>query len=196
MNTKIVAFLIAILGFFAVLWFNNIIETRTRVEKQNNSQSLPDYYVNDFYILGADKFGNPKYRLSAKRMEHIAADNHADLIEPKMKFYPDDQSAPWLVSAQTGRIDKKGELITLYGKVTILRRASTLNPPVTIDTRDISFSPLTNLVKTDQKVVYTSKNNFARGVGLEADLSRQIITLKRRAKASYVPEKNAQRKKK
>lgn len=196
MNTKIVAFLIAILGFFAVLWFNSVIETRTHVEKQNNSQSLPDYYVNEFYILGADKFGNPKYRLSAKRMEHIAADNHADLIEPKMKFYPDDQSAPWYVSAQTGRIDKKGELITLYGKVTILRRASALNLPVTIDTRDISFSPLTNLVKTDQKVVYTSKNSFARGIGLEADLSKQIITLKRKAKANYVPEKSTQRKKK
>ncbi len=189
MKTKLVGILFLVAGVAFSIWLNEVIERKSRFVEQVYSQSLPDYYIKEFVVQGTDETGAPKFQLSAKLMNHYASDDHADLIEPQMKFYTKNNGPEWKVRSQTGRIDSGGNNISLYGEVTLFREAFGNKPPVSIVTRDIHFSPKSNTIHTENFVEYTAGQNKILGEGLKANLNKSNIKLLNKTKGRYVPSK-------
>lgn len=159
------------------MWLTNEIQIDLVPTKAQTHDNIPDFYIKHFTVQGTNPDGSPRFALAAELMQHYPFDDHADLVEPRVKFYSRDGGAPWLVNAQSGRVESGGHSLTLFGDTHIRRKGSEHNLPADLITSNITYSPATNKVTTNYQVDYTSNLNRISGKGMDANLLDHVIQL-------------------
>ena len=161
---------------FLNMWLSQEIQLNLVPTKAQAHDNIPDYYIKHFTVQGTNPDGSPRFALASELMQHYPYDDHADIVEPRVKFYA-REGAPWLVNAQSGRVESGGNSLTLYGHTHIRRKGSEHNLPANLVTSNITYSPADDRVSTRYKVDYTSNLNTVSGKGMDANLLDNVIQL-------------------
>jgi lipopolysaccharide export system protein LptC len=184
MNIRTVASLVGVAAVVALGWWLQEQITRPPQSAASREERAPDYYLDDFTLIDINRQGQPRSRLSAKRMTHYAYDDHAELTQPRLQFYP-HSGAPWHVRAQRGRVSDNNKLVDLLGAVHVERPASADNRPVTVDTRDLAVYPAESYATSKAQTVIRSQGSMLEGVGMRAWFTQQRLQLLSQVRGSY-----------
>ncbi len=159
LSTIILALLVALTWW---LYYTTTPDIITPVSTQNT----PDYYLENFTATAMDSTGHPKYRLSAKLMQHFPQDDNSKLTQPHLIVY-NPEKPPWHIYAQTGWVSSDGELILLLGDTLIQRKGTDTIAPVTIMTKDLRIQPEDNYIETEEFIKILSNENQVTATGMQ-----------------------------
>ncbi len=156
-------------------WFEGMVRSGAP-NTHNSANTAPDYYVDQFTAISMNNDGRPHSRLSATKLVHYAHDDHADLTQPRMLFYP-DRGTPWSVIAERARTEEGDRVVNLLGKVHITRAASGANRPLSVDTRDLTVYPDSSYATTNKHAVIRSLSYELSGTGLRGWFEQERLQL-------------------
>lgn len=158
-----------------------------------DSSGFPQIYMKAVETREFDAQGKLHYQLSTPQVTHYQANpdgtSDADywLIErPDMAFYDAETTAPWLVTATSGRSEANGQLIRLLDNVLIQQRTPTQGL-IQITTSELQVRASEQLAETDKAVTMRSAKGQIDAIGMDADLAQSRLQLKSQVKAVYDP---------
>jgi lipopolysaccharide export system protein LptC len=132
----------------------------------------------DFFSVGYKKWemnenGDLGSHLSANKMTHYSDDGTTHLENPLMFFYNAPNPA-WQIRAQSGKLEKGGEMLWLNGNVEIEREASSQSRELIIQTANLQVFPKTYFAKTSEFTQLKSSNNLTTGTGMKATFKSPV----------------------
>lgn len=148
-------------------------------------QHTPDYFMLDVDSTIMTKQGVPLYRLNAKRADHFPDDQSLLLTSPSLLYYR-EESKPWHVVSESGRVYEEGKRIYLDGEVRMKREAAPAQPPMQLTTRDMLVLMDKEYAETAEPAVITSGNSRLAGTGMEAYLKEGRLELLADGEGTYV----------
>jgi len=141
----------------------------------------PDLFVNgmDVSILGED--GHVHYRVQASRLDHYPYDDHAELTNPSMEVFGDQQPV-WNARSEHGRVADQGDTVWLLGRVEIHRPPQAGQRPLRVVTRDLLVKPQADTAETVAAAVIESGAYRIEGVGMLANIRENRLDLRSRVR--------------
>ncbi|WP_444886966.1 LPS export ABC transporter periplasmic protein LptC [Microbulbifer sp. JMSA008] len=128
--------------------------------------------------------GNLAYRVDADQITYyqFKRRDRADLTEPRMVFYQDDQPK-WRTESREGVAHNRGERIVLSGDVEI----DELPTPggIKLETSSITILPAKEFAETDKVVTISSGPNRTTGKGMRAYLNEDRMEILSDVKSIY-----------
>ncbi|WP_444915729.1 LPS export ABC transporter periplasmic protein LptC [Microbulbifer sp. TRSA007] len=178
--------ILVILLISAGLWFSEsppeqFLGKRPTPQQQNRAA--------DLIIKGAetrrfDQAGNLAYRVDAEQITYFQFKrrDRANLKEPRMLFYTDDQPK-WATRSKRGVAFNRGKRIVLSGDVQI----DELPGPngIQLETPRITIFPDREFAETDKVVTISSGPNRTEGTGMRAYLKENRMEILSDVKSSY-----------
>jgi lipopolysaccharide export system protein LptC len=184
----ILAFLL-IICFFAF----SLRQKTEVVGYEYDTSGFPQFYMKEVETREFDAQGKLHYQLSTPQVTHYQV--HPDgptegdytLIEkPDMGFFDAEGTAPWLVTAETGRSETNGQLIRLLDNVLIKQQTPTQGL-IQITTTELRVRASEQFAETDKAVKMRSAKGQIDAIGMDADLAQSRLQLKSQVKAVYDP---------
>ncbi len=146
----------------------------------------PDYVLRDYEITSLDKQGKESFTLHGPMLQRDPADKTLTLATPRFQV-PDRQGRYWDVQAQRGFVPAGGEQLELTGDV-IATSPANAPPPTRIATESLVLVLGEHLARTGAEVTITQPGLTMRGVGMQANLDRQHVSLLSQVRAHYAPQ--------
>lgn len=183
--------IIALLAAAFILWEKspNVLITPAAVQ----TSEFPYAFMTDIETLEYDSDGQLRYRMVTLAAKHYQTDlNQASaqdytLIEqPRLAFYAENSSTPWLLSAMQGRSDNNGERFTLNTDV-VAEQHSTSQGLVQVTTSELLVKITEQYAETDKAVNMRAQQGEIETVGMQAFLSEDRIELLSQVRGTYAP---------
>ena len=184
MRTFISLIIVITLALFS-LWFQNLFK-ETPIIKAKKDSHFPDYFMENFSITNLNQQGDPAYILNARRLEHFADDNSAELQQPVIEFRGKDQ---WSISAKRAIIYADQTVIHFYENVQLRRTASKTRGPLSIDTEYLKIHTENKTAETDQLAHLKTGDLELHSLGMVFDNRQGILKLKSTVNGQYAPAK-------
>ncbi|AFV00643.1 LPS export ABC transporter periplasmic protein LptC [Simiduia agarivorans] len=155
------------------------------------TQTAPVFFITDFESRQYGDSGTIVQILRGLRADHFQPKGQASaedytVIEQLEAEIFQDQEDPWLIRANQGVANQKGQQITLSGNVKLW-----LQDPerglTELTTEKLVYFPKRRFATTDAPVRITTPDGTADAIGLDADLTKQILTLKKRVRSVHAP---------
>lgn len=182
----IVPLLIALIALLT-LWLAPDDEQQTALPV-NVSQQAPDSFMDDFTTQVLDKRGQLQYELHAKHMAHYPHDDHADLRQPELTVFPEQEDAYWQAQAEEGVLDNQQQTIMLHGAVNIDKmQADTQRSSLNIKTREVLVIPATAYAETGEYTLITQGTSRVETQGLRAFFNEDRVQLLSQVRGVYEP---------
>lgn len=183
-NVLMAIMIVVALVIFVIFWdsppevFLNKDKTPVAALPQANS-----YMINS-ETRNFDEQGRLSFVLNTSRGQFFKNQNKFVMDQPRMKADGDTSAQPpWRLSANTGVVFSRGEHIVLRGKVHAWQEAPTGNTD--LNTSLLTYYPDSNIAETDRKVTITSPGTRITGVGMKADLEKQLFQLLAKVKSKH-----------
>lgn len=136
----------------------------------------PDFIVNDATLRKVSADGNLQYTLFADEIRHYPDDDSTELDRPKLvHLHP--TKPPVTISASHGRMGPKGERVDLREKVEVQRAATAEQPPLLVETPQLTVLTDEERAFTKSPVLITQGASWVRGVGMQVDNKLQTYLL-------------------
>ena len=145
----------------------------------------PDLFAEDVTSTMMDAKGNPRYRLTAKVINHYPDDKSVSLQAPRLEYYR-QQLPPWTAESDSGRIYDKGQQVFLDGQVTMHRPAEGKQPATRLYTRDMLILPQDDYAETAAAVKIKSGESELKGTGMRVYMSEGRLELLAKGEGTYV----------
>ncbi|MBE2257721.1 MAG: LPS export ABC transporter periplasmic protein LptC [Candidatus Accumulibacter sp.] len=139
----------------------------------------PDYIVNDATVRKVGEQGQLEYTLQAAEIRHYPDDDSVELDQPKL-VYLQPKKAPLTISAARGRLSAKWERVDLDEQVELRREAIGKQPPLVVETSQLTVLPDEEKAFTKSPVAITEGKSWLKGVGLQVDHKLQTYLLESR----------------
>jgi len=178
----IIVLALALLSF----WFQDLFK-ETPIVQIKKETHYPDYFMENFSITSLNQQGKPTYILTARRLEHFADDNSAEIQQPVINFH--SEQGDWTLSAERATILTDQTLIHLYDNVRIRRMTQDQRQPLSIDTDYLQINTATRIAETDQPAHLKSGQLELDTRGMMFDSNRGIVELRSQVKGLYAPVK-------
>ena len=169
---------------------------RQKAEMANHDydpSGFPQIYMQQVKTREFDAQGQLHYQLSTPQITHYQlnpdgpSDRDYTLIEhPNMAFFDAESTAPWLVTAESGRSEANGQLLRLLDNVLIQQQTPTQGL-IQITTSELQVRASEQFAETDKAVKMRSAKGQIDAVGMDADLAQSRLQLKSQVKAVYDP---------
>lgn len=140
-----------------------------------------DYTMTDFTMTIMDANGEPSRVIKGDEMAHFPHDDSTEIMNPVTEFIEPGQD-PWVVTAEHGHTQGKGESILLTGNVIITDKS---NPAFNMHTDKLTLDTKLNTAYTEEAVTINSPHGVTDSVGLHAALDDETINLHSRVKGQY-----------
>jgi LPS export ABC transporter protein LptC len=139
------------------------------------SREGPDFVVNGVTLTQFDAMGRATNRLFAEKMMHYAADDRAELQQPRYVSLRPDQ--PQLEArAQEALVQGSGERVVLTGNVVITRApGGEGEPPMRLTTEKLVAIPDREQYSTDLPVEIDRGDSVIRSVGMDYDNIKRVV---------------------
>ncbi|HWL72921.1 MAG TPA: LPS export ABC transporter periplasmic protein LptC [Burkholderiaceae bacterium] len=176
MRDRITAF-IAIILLASLAGVSYWYSQSTRLKKIATpvSREGPDFVVNNVTLTQFDDTGRATNRLHASELTHFAADDHAELSQPRLISLRPEQ--PILEArAKNGNVASGGERVQLSGDVVITRapgRDGTA--PMQLRTQQLTAIPDLDRYSTDAAVEIERGDSVVRAIGMDYDNVRRVV---------------------
>jgi lipopolysaccharide export system protein LptC len=151
------------------------------------SDYRPDSTMENFTRWAMDEQGVPKSRLKARFMAHFPHDDSSEFEQPQVELYR-TVGKPWHVIAESAWVDGSGDVMILYGEVTIWRENDD-GSRLELITRDLKILLDNEYAETEHPVSLIDKSSVIDAVGMRADFSKNRIEFMDEVKSRHVPSK-------
>lgn len=183
LSRQTIFLLLLLLLAFLSWWVLTITDPNAR-RRITISQEGPDHFMENFVITTLSKAGTPTRKLQAQRLTHYPNQEHADVVEPQLTFYKNDNST-WVASARTGVVKDNNQEIILTDDVHIRRPGDVANE-ININTQDLRIFPDDDYAQTAGSVVIQQNENTVTAMGMEAHFGLGEIELLSDVRGWYV----------
>ncbi len=114
--TKVVI-IISLLFFTGLFWWlpNKLIEPAMQMTGAERTD--PDYFIENFTVTAMDERGEPRYKLSARRLTHYPNDQQTRLDRPRLMQFDEET----VTTADRGFISGDGKTLLMKGNVHVTR---------------------------------------------------------------------------
>lgn len=146
----------------------------------------PDAIVDNFSAVTLDEQGAPRFILAAKSMLHYPDDDSTALEVPRITMYSPERS-PMHAVAQHGTISRRGDEVTLFGDVEVLREAGKQQSELTLQTEYLHVVPEQDKADSNRAITVTDAHSTLRAVGLELDNKARTLKLLSQVRSEHVP---------
>lgn len=157
----------------------------TSVNAAQEARHDPDLFAEDVTSTIMDANGSPRYRLTAKVINHYPDDKSVSLQAPRLEYYR-NQLPPWTAESDSGRIYDKGQQVFLDGQVTMQRPAEGKQPATHLYTQDMLILPQDNYAETAAAVKIKSGKSELKGTGMRVYISEGRLELLAKGEGVYV----------
>lgn len=148
-----------------------------------------DAYSEGINSVRYDESGSISYTLQARRQIHFN-NGITEFEAPFIRLYQDGKS-PWNIVANSGRIyagsgsqDGVDQTIDLIGNVEV-HTMDDYGNKIVITTEFLTVDPNLNSLETAEAVKVVTDNIEQTSIGMYADLTREIIVLKKDIRGKY-----------
>ena len=156
--------------------------TQNQTDEQRH---VADYFLEDISTTLMDAKGKPRYRLTAKRLDHYADNNTIEMIKPVLKIMNNNQ-LEWNIISETGVIQQQTEEIFLNGDVTIKQDARAKKPATLLLTRNLRIKVPKEFAETNEHVELHHGKHQLSGTGMNLYLATSKLELLAKGKGTYV----------
>ncbi len=151
---------------------------KNSITRQYNQQGQLEYLLS---VETAEQY----LRINPKNNKPLKADKgYTELSEPNLTLYQSQQESPWNITANNGRAENNGTLITLWGNV-IVHRTLADGGEYVMSTERLQVLPLQQLAETDKAVTIHSPNGVADSVGMRLNMIDNVTELLSQVKGIY-----------
>jgi len=150
-------------------------------EVQPEIHRSSDYAMTDFTLTVMDEVGLPSRIIKGKEMAHYPEDDSTEIIYPIARFLEPEKDT-WVVTANKGSTQGKGENILLSGNVVITREN---NQEIELLTEELNLDTVYNTAYTDLPVSIKSAHGETDSVGLHAAMEDKAINLHSQVRGQY-----------
>lgn len=181
--------LLPLLGILAVTYW---LDQKTQPEEEKADSSKlhnPDAVVDNVSAVTLNQQGTPHFVMAAKQLVHYSDDDSTDLTEPDVTAIA-PLRADVHMTARTGTLSSKGDVIELHNDVHIVRAASATQSELVMQTEYLKVMPNLETAQTDRPVTMDDANDHVDAVGMEMDNKAQIIKLLAQVKATNAVKQN------
>lgn len=173
----------------AGLWFSESPPEELlgiRPTPQQHSRAA-DLVIRDAKTRHFNEDGNLAYRVDAEQITYyqFKRRDRAELTEPRMLFYQDDQQK-WRTESRQGAAYNRGERIVLSGDVEIDELPSPGG--IKLQTPSITILPDKEFAETDRVVTISSGPNQTKGKGMRVYLDKDRVEILSDVKSNYDPD--------
>ncbi len=153
------------------------------------SESQADYLLEDFTTRHYDADGMLEYLLVGASLAHYPDDGRAEISRPEMTLTRELNH--WSVTAESGRLTRQPDVITLLGDVHIERRAQTARendsfaPPISIVGSNIVIMLDDDQLSTGDRVRIESPGLVVEADGLRSSIKEGKLELLSDVSARY-----------
>jgi len=171
------------------LWFAESPPQQLLGKKPTPQQqkTAPELVIRDARTRHFNEEGTLAYRVDADQITFFQFErrDRADLTEPRMLFYQEDQPK-WRTRSKSGVAHNNGERVELHGDVTV----DELPAPggLRLDTQTITIKPREEYAETDKVVTITAGPNTTTGKGMRAFLKEERVEILSDVKSRYETE--------
>nr|WP_010132491.1 LPS export ABC transporter periplasmic protein LptC [Microbulbifer agarilyticus] len=176
---------IVVILISAGLWFTEsppeqLLGKRPTQQEHNRAADL---VIRDARTRHYNIDGNLAYEVDAERITffQFARRDRADLTEPRMMFYQ-DENTKWRTESRKGIAYNNGQRVVLQGDVSI---SELPQPGITLRTPKITLKPREEFAETDKVVTITDGANVTTGKGLRADLKQDTVKILSNVESRY-----------
>ena len=177
--------------FFAVLliaayssWLLSTFKSITHKEP-SVKRHIADYFLENTTTTLMDANGQPRYRLTATRLDHYADNNTIEMTKPVLNILKNNQ-LEWNIISDTGVIQNQGNEIHLNGKVTIQQEARAKQLATILHTRNLRIQVHKEYAETNEDVVINHGSHRLSGTGMNLFLATSRLELLAKGKGTYV----------
>lgn len=155
------------------------------------TQTAPVFFITDFESRQYGDKGTITQILKGLRADHFQPKGQAStedytVIKQLEAEIFQDQGEPWFIRANSGVANNKGQQITLSGDVKLW-----LQDPerglTELTTETLVYYPKRRFASTNAPVRISTPDGTTDAIGLNADLTQQILTLKKRVRSVHAP---------
>jgi lipopolysaccharide export system protein LptC len=176
MKDRITAF-IAIVLLASLAGVSYWYSQTTRLKKISSpvSREGPDFVVNGVTLTQFDETGRATNRLHAAELMHFAADDHAELAQPRLISLRPNQ--PQLEArAKSANVEAGGERVLLSGDVVVTRAPGRDgSPPMQLRTQQLTAIPDLDRYSTDVAAEIDNGDSVVSSVGMDYDNVQRVI---------------------
>lgn len=179
---------LAILAVLAGLsfWIERAVQLPVNGRQIDGSD--PEGIMENFDALRTDSAGNPRYRLSARRLRHYTGGKLTDMELPRF-VQLDTRAGEIRVAANRASISADGNEIDLHGEVALARAARTGQSPMTLHTDRLIVYPERELMRAPGAVEIQDALLSLQAGDMEYNARNRIVQLSGRVKARYISRK-------
>jgi len=158
---------------------------------RSDSSELPkaDSYMLNISKLDFDNHGAKTFSLKATEARHFKRTNHLEVEQPELVSYSPKTSQqhtdqPWHMNAKTGTVLNGGEQAVFNGDVYAWQILDN-GKKNELRTDKLILFPKERTAETDKKVTIKTPNGKTVGVGMQADLNKELFKLLSRVKGVH-----------
>lgn len=145
----------------------------------------PGYYLREAKLEQTDDTGRVYLRIATARADQDAATQEIALRPVQVDYLPAG-SAPWKLTASTGRLPPGARTVSLADDVVLTGNPVARRPPVVVRTSLLTLDTVTSVATTSAPVRMELGPNVLTGTGMRADLEHQTLALESSVRGRYV----------
>ena len=166
------------------LYFWNPFWSIAEKEPQPQATTLqPDFVADDLALKRYDEQGFLSSQVQAEHMEHFQEIGLTKFTAPNYLIYPKQGEVRWRVRADEGTFNHRNHVV--LKKNVIIMAISPDELVKEIKTSYLELDLNTRMMTSDRPVTVFGKEFTISGIGLEADLNRHYVELKKDIRATY-----------
>lgn len=171
LNSRSLLFIGVVLVLAAAI--NYLLEESTTEEPVQAvvNKNDPDLYMRNATITQFTKTGERQHQIKANLFTHFPLTDITTLREPDMTLYPNDQTNPWDIVSNHGRllpnVGFRDEIVELWDEVLAIQTDLDGNF-INIRTDSLTVHPETDYAETDQRVIIDDNSGRTTAAGMKA----------------------------
>ena len=178
--------LLVIVGVFLLIWDSRPQSFMRNQPGQVEKIPRADSYMNKVTSHRFSKTGSKELVISAPKIELFSGDSGVVISKPSVISLDKKTGANAVkLNAQLGRISNDSEILTLSGDVVAVINGQ--QGITTLNTMTLSYRPATNIASTEDSFKLVTPQVRISGQGLDANLTKELFTIKSKVQAIHVP---------
>ena len=195
-NWLLITFLVVVVVGLYMIWENAPIATQS-FEDETAAELFPQNYVTGVKVAQFREDGSLDFHFVSERLDYFQRDpdsthpdDYAIVTNPAITFFHAEQKSPqsndntgleaaspeWYLTAETGKATENFKIIELEGEVDLWQPASSKNH-IAVETSHLILDTEIQIAHSAEAVIMRYINATHRGVGFEAKLKEELLTL-------------------
>ncbi|MDH3715986.1 MAG: LPS export ABC transporter periplasmic protein LptC [Gammaproteobacteria bacterium] len=176
---------VVLIGALGSLFVESVLIKPSEVQRP--SSNVPTDFFEDFTMRVMNEEGHSVYVLTGKHLFSYRGDEVDARIEAPQLAIDTVSQPDWDVTANTGSIIDRGDMLLLRGSVVLQQGGAPAEQPVRIETESLDMDTKRRIASTAVAVDITSPQWHVRSMGMQARLEEGLIDLLASVRARYTP---------